>query len=223
MNWKIAIIIPTRERSHKITALHKVWFSLINPNCKTDCIIVLDEDDQHTYPRLDGFIYKVVPTSGTKGLTFPLNLAAVEVCKNYEYTGFWGDDNFPRTANWNSIMYNVLIQKSPYAIGYGNDLYQKANLPTTVIMDSRYIRKLGWMAHPSFPHLYTDDFWKFMGNYMGNLNYMEDVIIEHLHYSLGKSTFDNIYAVINTHESYVTGKQLLEKMIHDPTILSKLY
>lgn len=222
MKGKIAIIIPTRERAHKISALHEAWFSFLDPTCKTDCIIVLDDDDEHTYPRLDGFIYKVVPTSGIRGATAPLNLAALDVCREYEYTGFFGDDHFPRTMKWNLTMYNVLDHNAPYAMAYANDLNQKENLPTSVVMDSRYIQKLGWMGHPTFPHIYIDDVWKFIGNYIGNLTYMGDIIIEHLHYSIGKSAYDNMYAVNNTTDMYSTGRPLLEKVMRDPSFLSQL-
>ena len=53
---QIAIIIPTRERSHKIKKLNDEWFSLLNNNISTDCIVALDEDNENTYERLPGFI-----------------------------------------------------------------------------------------------------------------------------------------------------------------------
>ena len=219
---KIAIIIPTRERSHKIDDLHKQWFNMLDITCSTDCIIVLDEDNEQTYPRLSGFIYIIVKMGTQKGANYPLNQAAVALCNNYEYIGFWGDDHFPRTLNWNSIMYEVLNTNKPYAIGYGNDLFQKENLPTEVIMDSKYIQKLGYMSHPNFSHLYIDNFWKFMGIYMGNLNYMDNVIIEHLHYSLGKCPFDSMYGINNTQECYSVGRFIFNEVITDPTFLLQL-
>jgi hypothetical protein len=39
---QIAIIIPTRERNHKIKKLHEQWFNMLDPNVSTDCVIVLD-------------------------------------------------------------------------------------------------------------------------------------------------------------------------------------
>ena len=219
---KIAIIIPTRERSHKIDDLHKQWFNVLDITCSTDCIIVLDEDNEQTYPRLHGFIYMIVKMGTQKGVNYPLNQAAVALCNNYEYIGFWGDDHFPRTQNWNSIMYGVLNANKPYAIGYGNDLLQKINLPTEVIMDSKYIQKLGYMSHPDFSHLFIDDFWKFMGIYMGNFNYMDDVVIEHLHYCLGKSPFDNMYAINNTQECFNVSRVIYYRVTTDPTFLLQL-
>ena len=219
---KIAIIIPTRERPHKIKLLHDVWFEFLDESCTTDCIIVLDDDDENTYTKLPGFIYKVVKKGDKKGANYPLNQASVELCNDYEYIGFWGDDHFPRTQNWNSIMYEVLNTNRPYSIGYGNDLFQKANLPTQVIMDSKYIRNLGYMSHPDFSHLYIDNFWKFMGKYMENLNYMDNVVIEHLHYSLGKSLFDNMYAVNNTANAYNEGYVIFQNITNDPGFLSKM-
>lgn len=219
---KIAIIIPTRERPQKINDLHKIWFNMLDTTCTTDCIIVLDEDNEETYPRLPGFIYMIVKTGTQKGANYPLNQAAHSLCNNYEYIGFWGDDHVPRTQNWNSIMYEVLNTNKPYAIGYGNDLFQKQNLPTQVIMDSKYIQTLGYMSHPSFSHLFIDNFWKFMGIYMGNLNYMDNVIIEHLHYSLGKCPFDNMYAINNSSQAYSVGCIIFNNVITDSVFISQL-
>ena len=57
---KIAIIIPSRERSHKIKKLHSLWFNTLDEKISTDCIIALDEDNECTYERLPNFIYEIV-------------------------------------------------------------------------------------------------------------------------------------------------------------------
>jgi hypothetical protein len=196
---KIAILIPSRDRNHKIERLNNLWFEYIDNSIITDCIIVLDEDNEHTYTRMPGFIYHIVKSNGSRGIVYPLNQAANTFCNEYEYIGFWGDDHRPNTKNWNSIMYSTLNDNKPYSMVYGNDLLQGENLPTEIIIDSLYIKKFGYMIHPSIQHLYSDDLLLYMGKYMNNIHYLKDVIIEHEHYMVGKSAPDAMYYAVNGH------------------------
>lgn len=197
---KIAILIPSRDRNAKIERLHKLWFEYIDESITTDCIIVLDEDNEHTYVRMPNFIYEVVKSNGTRGVTFPINQAAIKYCNEYEYIGFWGDDHRPNTKNWNSIMYETLNTNKPYSMVYANDLLQGATIATEIIMDSLYIKNLGHMIEPTIQHLYSDNYWMYLGNYMNNLHYLPDVIIEHEHFSNGKAAIDEMYKQLNNPE-----------------------
>jgi hypothetical protein len=210
----MAIIIPTRERSHKIKKLHEQWFSVTDPSIHTDCHIVLDNDNESTYERLPGFIYHIVDTGGKKGVVIPLNKIAIEIANDYEYLGFIGDDHFPRTKNWNTLMYNILIKNGKFSMVYGNDLLQKENLCTHIVMDSQYIIQLGYFAHPSFSHLHCDVIWMYMGERKNNIHYLPDVIIEHLHYIAQKSPNDNMYTINNSEELWHSSQKIYNNLIN---------
>ena len=199
---KIAIFIPTRDRNHKIEKLHTFWFEYTDPSVKTDCIIVLDEDNEHTYTRMPGFIYTVVKSNGVRGMTYPLNEAVKKYCHAYEYVGFWGDDHCPKTKGWNLEMYNVLHKNAPFSMAYANDLLQFERLPTEIIMDSRFVEYLGGMVDPKLQHLYVDNYWLYIGRYLQNIHYLDNVIIEHEHYSTNKSDIDDMYRTLNSGSLY---------------------
>jgi hypothetical protein len=195
---------------------------MLDTSVNTDCIIALDEDNESEYQRLPGFKYEICKTNRRRGATYPLNQIAFKLCHEYDYIGFWGDDQFPRTKDWNMKMYTVLEENKPYSIVYPNDLLQKANLSTSVIMDSKYIKLLGYMGPPRLDHLYIDNFWKFLGEYVNNLHYLDDVIIEHLHYSVGKSNADNLYIDVNTNEASQNSLQIFNEVITDTNLLQIL-
>ena len=195
---EIAIIIPTRERAHKIQELHRSWFKLLNNSIATDCIIVLDSDNEYTYPRLDGFIYYVVDKKNRRGVTYPLNTIANKICDDYKYIGFIGDDHRPHTQDWNLMLYNKLEETSPLSMVYGNDLLQFDNLPSHIIMDSQIIKTAGFMAVPIFRHLYIDTLWKEFGKAIDNIHYVDNVIIEHVHYVNRKTNIDEMYRDVNS-------------------------
>jgi len=221
---QVGIIIPSRERNHKIQKLHQQWFNMLDPTVTTDCIIVLDSDNEETYERLPGFIYYIVDTNptGKRGVVYPLNEIAIQIHKNYEYLGFWGDDHYPQTQNWNSIMYDVLCKNSPFAMVYGDDLIQGANLPTQVIMDTLFIEEFKFMAHPSLSHLYCDNIWKYTGQQIENLHYIPNVIIEHLHYSVGKSENDDLYQINNSYECNNMNGEIYNRILKEEDFNHKL-
>jgi len=56
------------------------------------------------------------------------------------------------------------------------------------------------MSPPAMKHLYLDNFWRDMGQELGSLRYLDDVIIEHMHFLIGKSEQDAGYAEVNSSE-----------------------
>jgi len=214
----IGILIPTRGRPHKIADVHTAWFQTISGNTLTDAIIVLDEDDETVYPRLDGFRYEIVPPGDRRGIVHPLNFAAKRLCGEYRFLGMIGDDHVPLTKDWDVCFLNKLTQEAPYSMVYANDLFQGANLASMIVMDSRYILKLGYMTHPDLTHLFSDNFWMHMGRLKKNIHYMHDVIFEHQHYCNGKSPIDALYAILNSQEYYGMDNEIFNRLIADKDI-----
>jgi hypothetical protein len=203
---QIAIIIPSRTRPANIQRIHKQWFLITDKSITTDCVVVLDDDNESEYPRLEGFRYIVVHTE-TRGAVDPLNQAAMQICNEYEYIGFWGDDMMPLTPGWNLQFYNTLKTQGKYAMTYGDDGYQGERLPTQIVMDSSMIKRLGYMGHPEFRHICVDDFWKYIGKDLGTLVYTGNVKIEHRHYSIGKSLEDELYTTHNSYDAFEIGRK----------------
>lgn len=104
------------------------------------------------------------------------------------FFGFMGDDTIPRTANW-----DVELQKSAgdWLISYPDDLLSKD--PTHPFIGGELVRAVGFWALPGLTHLYTDTVWGYLGKLYGNLVHRPDVILEHMHFSVGKSAFDSTY------------------------------
>ena len=50
-------------------------------------------------------------------------------------------------------------------------------------------------------HLYLDDYWVALGQGIGQLTYLPDVILEHVHFTNGKSATDQTYAEANSSDN----------------------
>jgi hypothetical protein len=120
-----------------------------------------------------------------------LNKVAPVLADRYAHVGFMGDDHLPRTALWDEELVGSLDGRP--GVAYGNDLWQGKNLPTMAVISADLVRGLGFFVPPVLEHLFLDDFWRMLGQAVGNLAYRDDVVIEHLHPLAGKAAYDSTY------------------------------
>jgi hypothetical protein len=203
MTPPLAVIVPTRGRPRSAARLTQAFIDTHALDAVP--VFVADGDDPELpgYRKLldEGEIPRLlVPEyGGPGGMCQALNYAARRYADLYETVGFMGDDHLPRTVGWDARMLDALDSLEP-RIAYGNDLLQGAALPTAVFMQSRIIQAMGYMAPPVLHHLYLDNFWKSLGERLGGLRYLDDVVIEHLHPINGKADWDEGYRRVNAPE-----------------------
>jgi Glycosyl transferase family 2 len=204
----VLVIVPARSRPAKSVEFAEAFFA--HSTC-SDLVFGLDGNDDHNYPRLPGVQYEVNPRLRLVGT---LNVIARKHMDQYEYLAFMGDDHRIRTPGWDQKLVAAIADLS-HGIAYGNDLFMGANLPTTVLMKSSIVRTLGYMAPPSLTHLYSDNFWLDLGSALGSIRYVDDVIIEHMHYILGKAEADELYLDVNSTEMYERDRTAFETYKRD--------
>lgn len=200
----LAVLVPTRGRPQNAARLQQAFADTDSLNAAL--VFVVDADD----PELPGYWeaagdrrirhLTVHDGQGGTGMTAALNYAAGVFAGEYDALGFMGDDHLPRTAGWDAHVLGALGTDEPRIV-YGNDLLQGAALPTAAFMPSRLVRALGFMAPPVLRHLYVDNFWMELGEQLGTLRYLPDVVIEHLHPAAGKAAVDERYAAVNATEA----------------------
>ena len=194
--YDLTIYVPTKGRPHKIYEHETNFYSTTTIN--TRVVYVLSDNDPflHDYLKLP-FIdpentYVVTPDK--VGFVDPLNKGYLaDRRKVYSYAvGFMGDDHFPRTKGWDQKLVNSLIKmKSGFV--YADDGFQHEAIPTQVAMTSDIPLVLGYMTYPILSHLYADNFWLDLGKAIGRIEYLSDVLIEHMHPAAGKNKSDAGY------------------------------
>ena len=193
----VLVIVPTRGRPDASLEFHKEFLA---KSMISDLMFAIDEDDADSYPRIDGVLYEVNPRMGMNGT---LNYVATKYADKYKYIAFMGDDHRVRTFGWDLVMAERI---GSLGVAYGNDLIQGQALPTSVMMSSKIIKAIGYMAPPKQKHMYLDNFWLDLGTRLNAIHYLEDVIIEHLHFSVGKSDMDSSYQETNDSAIYNADK-----------------
>lgn len=211
---RLLVIVPTRGRPASAIRLASAFSACT----RAQLLFVVDNDD----PSFEGYLavmgeigavadLLVVPR-GNPGIVAPLNAAVEYALEQYDYSyfGFMGDDHLPRTENWDLEVIKAL-DFAGTGLCYGNDLLQGENLPTAVFMTADIPAALGYMVPPALHHLWADNYWMDLGNGIGDLEYLPDVIVEHLHPINGKSDWDPTYETANNTNA-----------VHDKAIFERL-
>lgn len=207
---RMAVMVPSRGRPQNIVELAEAWEAT---GAEAHMIVVVDEDDPTVgdYTRLQlppgGVVYVVEP----RRLGGALNHVAPILAEVYDVIGFMGDDHRPRTEGWDARFAAVLDLEAD--IVYGNDLVQGPALPTAVFMDSRIVRTLGHFVLPGQIHLWMDNYWKTLGEQLGTLRYLPDVVIEHVHPITGKAEWDEHYVANNAVDVWENDERIYKEWV----------
>ena len=205
----LAILTPSRNRPQNIVDMIE---SLEKTQTKSDFIVIVDDDDvmldRYLATGADVFM---VERRG-KGMAKPLNFVANHLKDKYRHFAFIGDDHRPRSEHWDLEFINNLDEFET-GIVYGDDLFQGKNLATQVGMSGDIVRALNGMTPPGLIHLYLDNFWMKLGNDLGALRFLPNVVIEHLHPVAGKAQWDEGYKAVNAEEVYSADAQAFKEYI----------
>jgi len=209
-----AIIVPSRHRPHNIKELQQ---SFIDTETMSRLFIVVDEDDEtlEQYLSLENnFTEVLIFERGRKGMADPLNNAARQLVtdERWQYFIFVGDDHRPRTLQWDKV-WRTNLDDLVTGLVYGDDLFQREQLPTAIGMTRSIVEELNGMIPEGFAHLYVDNFWLRLGRDLNAIRYLPETVIEHLHPIAGKGEWDDSYHETNSSEYYNAGLQAFNTYI----------
>lgn len=204
---EVVVICPTRGRPGRAAAMIES-FRETAVRLETDLVLVVDDDD----PELAGYLelparsllprygriaaphavqVMILPRAESLDLTSATNLAAARIWDDDVVIGHVGDDHAFRTPAWDRRILEALAEPG---VAYGDDLLRGPVLPTAAFLSAVIPRTLGWFALPGTRHMKIDTAWKTLGERLGRLHYLPDVVIEHLHPAAGKAAEDDGYA-----------------------------
>lgn len=203
----LLVIIPTRGRPEAVDKVMNAWqdtgaFQVAEP------LWLWDADD----PRAGGYMDRLIHwapmlrerrISAWMPMVHKLDLLAAEYARdgNHRHIGFAGDDHLPRTHGWAQDMAWALDWMGT-GIVYPDDGYQHERLASSWAMTADIVRALGRMVPAPVEHLYCDNSIMDLGQAIGRLQYLPDVLVEHMHPVAGKVETDEQYERVNGREQY---------------------
>lgn len=198
----LVMIIPSRGRPDAAWSAAR---SAVENRSRTDTevIIAVDGDLNPGYfPDSTGRNgISVENYTVHRGMVATLNAVATRVVRSrfVTHVGFMGDDHRVHTPGWDM---ELMKSAGPVGVAYADDLNPNVDLPTSVVLGANLVRTIGCMAPDVLGHLYVDDFWRELGLRLGRLAYRPDIVIEHMHPSVGKGEWDDQYRRVNSPEQF---------------------
>jgi hypothetical protein len=190
----LLVVVPSRGRPQNIARLAKAMAA----TCKGDThlLVGLDADDPTRSEYPEGVGVEYVVRDGLRLVVRWINELSVPNTSRYRFIAHIGDDQMPRTDGWD-VMLMEALEEAPFA--FGDDLYPgrpTGSLCCHIAMRSEVISTLGYMGPPAISHMYVDPVWMAWGE-ATEIRFLEACILEHEHYSAGKSEWDETYAASN--------------------------
>lgn len=199
---RISILLPTKGRPPLV---YRLFDSLTQTTSNIDgieIILYMDEDDvaSHdlSYPPLN--VIKLIRPAGN---SIGKILNECYKASNGHYVILMNDDAVFRTPGWDLTVMKAFSRFSDeIAFVYGNDLDQGKRVPTFPILSRKVCEIIRGICPEEYLNLHIeshlfDIFNQLKGLGHNRIVYLKDVIIEHLHYVLGKAERDGIYVKKN--------------------------
>lgn len=172
-------ILPTRGRPQILQR----YFDEGRPSERGIVLVDADQRDEYDDVKIPSHWDRMY-VSPMQGFVAKVNLG-FKAFPDEPWYSFEGDDCVGRPNGWDT---KLATRASHGYITYGDDLFNHRVTHPYICGD--FCRDLGWVAHPSFKHLYVDLIWEVIGKALGVLEYYPDVITEAHHFANGKLPVD---------------------------------
>lgn len=200
----ILIVLPSKGRPEKIEGFYETWRKTTNG--LSEVITFLDEDD----PSLKKYKkHKDITLEIGSGRSFSDACnRAFNTHPNYKYYFIVSDDHRIRSKNWEKRFTNIIEENGGKGVSFGDDLMYGDKIASAALVSGNIFRALGFVTLPGLIHMYTDAFWTEVGRRLNKLFYFPDIIVEHLHFTVGKSPVDSIYLSVDNKIVYEHDKKV---------------
>ena len=152
-------------------------------------VLLLDDDDVPKYAAIEMPKSWITITAPRVPIAHRLQWA-FDYTPGEQYYGFLADDLLPRTAEWDQLL---IAAARDDGVAFAKDSIYNGSFATHPVIGGGLVRRVGWLSLPGLHHLYVDAAWTEIGKRLGVFRYLPDVIVDHLHFSNGKATYDKTY------------------------------
>lgn len=208
---RISIIHPSRGRASIALSVVKSWMLKADHPESIEYILCIDTDDNEPYWQLaidflDSDAINII-------LSKHPNKSAIEAINRGALTAT-GDilivvsDDFDCPEHWDTMLLQALEGKEDFCVKTKDGI--QPTLMTLPILDRNYYNRFGYIYHPDYLHMYSDQEMTAVAHMLGR-NVDVDLLFPHNHYSTKKFVKDAIS--IKNDKTYPQGKQVFDRRL----------
>ena len=195
-DFKIGIFCPTRKR---VQSLARLMDSIITKASKPDRVsfhLYIDDDDQAslqfaTYAKGASKtpVITVVESHNTRPLSDTYNVLFENT--DIDVMMQFGDDTVMRTQDWDLLIEDAFRKHDDrLVLVYGRDGIHDEGFATHYGLHRNWIELLGYASPPYFTADWSDAWMFEIAKTVGRNVFVQDLVIEHMHWTQGKSPVD---------------------------------
>ena len=196
---KLLIKFPTRNRKNKFFKVLRQYQNLCEDLDNTYFLITLDNDDESMNPSDVEDIFNtfknIKVVYGTSNSKIHAVNRDIELVNDWDIVLLASDDMTPKVKGYDNIIRNKMkeLYSDTDGILWFNDGHMGNKLNTLCILGKKYYDRFGYIYHPEYKSVWSDNEFMLVGNLLGKQTYFEQVIIEHEHPDWGYGSRDEIH------------------------------
>lgn len=190
MARKLLTMCSTHHRPEAFARMIKSYAATVKSKDAKFVCYVADCD-----PYLEQYKSIKMPKNATmeigpaKTMVQVLNYFSCEKYLDFQYYSEVNDDHVYVTPGWDLKMMAAVDHKyNGFSVAYG----QTQNMPTATMHGARFIRHFGYFFPPEYSHTFVDDWLCNVGFPTNVLTYVEDVLVDHVHWVFAKAHRDEV-------------------------------
>lgn len=193
-------ILPSRSRPHNLLRLMDAW-RLTGASTPLEVCIDTDDPCREQYEKMElpeGWVVVI----GHRGPLSDIYNDAYQRNPDRPWYGFIADDVVPITNGWDVKLIEA-AGSDGMAVPAGGET--TGGCPHFVI-GGDLVRSIGWLSLPGLDRIYIDTAWGDVAKDRGVYREIQDVTLEHHHFSNGKALID---------KTYIKSRKLQDKLIYN--------
>ena len=196
---KLLVKFPTRNRKNKFFKVLRQYQNLCEDLDNTYFLITLDNDDESMNSSDVEDIFNtfknVKVIYGTSNSKIHAVNRDIELVNDWDIVLLASDDMTPKVKGYDNIIRNKMKEfySDTDGILWFNDGHMGNKLNTLCILGKKYYDRFGYIYHPEYKSVWSDNEFMLVGNLLGKQTYFEQVIIEHEHPDWGYGSRDEIH------------------------------
>lgn len=206
----ITLIHATRGRPEMASKAMKAWLDNARYPSRIEHIFVVDEDDE-TADALRSFFRCVTVGKDTPGGGCVRAWNAGARMAKGRILIQMSDDWVP-PVHWDQTIIDRIGDPERPAVLAISDGHREDKLLCMAILTRKRYEHQGFMFHPEFTGVYSDNYFTDRAYADGVVIEARDIVFEHLHPAFGKGEMDAGYARQNAQSEYLKGKEVYERL-----------